>query len=153
MSLMQQSVEKSPADAGTLRAGGTLLALLLFGISFGYVEAAVVVYMRALYEPLHRQLHPGQSPAQLFPLITLEQLEAAGPEPKRWLLIELAREAATLVMLAAAGLAAARNFRQWLAGFMVAFGIWDVFYYVFLKLLLDWPGSLMEWDLLFLLPV
>ena len=56
-------------------------------------------------------------------------------------------------MLAAAGLAIAGNFRQWLAGFMISFGVWDIFYYVFLRLLIGWPESLMTWDLLFLLPV
>ena len=38
-----------------------LTALLLFGIAFGYVEAAVVVYVRVLYEPLHQQLYPGRA--------------------------------------------------------------------------------------------
>jgi hypothetical protein len=56
-------------------------------------------------------------------------------------------------MLAAAGLAIARNFRQWLAGFMISFGVWDIFYYVFLRLLIGWPASLMTWDILFLVPV
>ena len=56
-------------------------------------------------------------------------------------------------MLAAAGLAIGRSFREWLAGFMIAFGVWDIFYYVFLKLLLGWPASLWTWDILFLLPV
>jgi hypothetical protein len=130
-----------------------LLALLLFGASFGYVEAAVVVYLRGLYEPLHQQLHPARAPGDLFPLLRLDQLEAAGPEPLHWLVIELAREAATLGLLAAVGLAVAHNGRQWFAAFGIAFGLWDIFYYVFLKVLLDWPDSFLTWDLLFLLPV
>ena len=56
-------------------------------------------------------------------------------------------------MLAAAGLAIARNFRQWMAGFMIVFGVWDIFYYVFLRLLIRWPQSLATWDILFLVPV
>ncbi|MGC8660494.1 MAG: hypothetical protein ACP5U1_15620, partial [Desulfomonilaceae bacterium] len=48
---------------------------------------------------------------------------------------------------------AARNRRQAWAYFMIAFGVWDIFYYVWLKVFLDWPASLMTWDLLFLLPV
>src|SRR5260370_41738641 len=71
----------------------------------------------------------------------------------RWLTVELVREAATLVMLAGFALAVAGNFRHWLAAFMIAFGLWDVFYYASLKVLLDWPDSWMTWDLLFLLPV
>src|SRR5262245_19523992 len=77
-----------------------LAALLLFGVSFGYVEAAVVVYLRALYEPVHQRLHPGRAPGDLFPVIRLDQLEAEGPEHLRRLAAELAREAMTLAMLA-----------------------------------------------------
>jgi hypothetical protein len=130
-----------------------LVALVLFGIGFGYVEAAVVVYLRALYEPMRQRLTPGQPAGALFPLIRLDQLEAEGPDHVRRLVTELGREAATLVMLAAVALAVARNVRQWLAAFVTMFGIWDVFYYVFLKLILDWPPSLLTWDILFLLPV
>jgi hypothetical protein len=128
-------------------------ALVLFGISFGYVEAAVVVYLRSLYAPLHVQYQPGETSSDLFPLIRLEQLEAAGSEPMHWLSTELIRELATLVMLAAVGWIGARNVRQWFAGFLIGFGVWDISFYVFLKLLIDWPDSFLTWDLLFLLPV
>jgi hypothetical protein len=130
-----------------------LSGLVLFGISFGYVEAALVVYLRAVEEPIRREVFGEDPPDAVFPLLTVGQLKQAGPEQFHLLLIELGRELATLVMLAAAGLLGARNFRQWLAGFMIAFGVWDVFYYVFLKLLVDWPASLGTWDILFLVPV
>ncbi len=131
----------------------TLAALVLFGVAFGYVEATVVVYLRAAYEPLHERLHPGRAPGDLLPFIPLERLSAAGPAFVNWEATELAREAATLVMLAAAALAVARNGREWFAAFVLAFGLWDVFYYVFLKVLIDWPPSLLTWDVLFLVPV
>src|SRR5437868_6492059 len=76
------------------------LAFLFFGISFGYVEAAVVVYLRGLYEPLHERFHPGHPPGDLFPLLRLDQLQEAGPQPMRWLGTELIREAMTICMLA-----------------------------------------------------
>lgn len=131
----------------------TLAALWLFGVSFGFVEAAVVVYLRALYEPVHQKLHPDRQPGDLFPLIRLEQVEAEGPDARRRVEIELMREAATIVMLAAVGMAAARNAREGFAAFLVAFGIWDIFFYVFLKVLTGWPESFGTWDVLFLLPV
>lgn len=137
----------------TARLTRVLTALVLFGISFGYVEAAVVVYLRAILEPIRREALPNEPKDALFPLLTVEQLREAGPRHVRMLATELGRELATLVMLAAAGLAVARNFRQWLAAFMIAFGVWDVFYYVFLKLLIDWPASPATWDILFLVPV
>jgi hypothetical protein len=130
-----------------------LAALTIFGIAFSYVEAAVVVYLRVSYEPLHQRLYPERSADDLFPIICLDQLEAAGPEYKHRLYIELGREAATIIMLAGVALAIARNRREWLAAFMVAFGIWDILFYVFLRFLVNWPASLFDWDLLFLLPV
>ena len=57
----------------------TLIALVLFGISFAYVEASVVVYLRASYEPLHQRLYPERAPTDLFPILRPDQLDAAGP--------------------------------------------------------------------------
>ena len=129
-----------------------ITALFLFGITFGYVEASVVVYLRAIYEPLRQSISP-RPPNELFPLITPRQLEAAGPENVRRLLTELAREAATILMLAAIGLAVARTVHDWAAAFLIAFGVWDISFYAFLKILIGWPASLYTWDLLFLIPV
>ncbi len=130
-----------------------LIALVLFGVSFGYVEATVVVYLRDVYEPLALELHPERKPGDLFPLITLEQLEAADTEHLWRLKTEVMREAATMVILASIGLAIGWNFNTFFAGFIIAFGVWDMFYYVFLKVLIDWPASLLEWDVLFLIPL
>jgi hypothetical protein len=131
----------------------TLLALILFGIAFGYVEASVVVYLRTIFAPIRQEAFRAVTHNDIFPLLSVEDLKAAGPEYASLLGTEFGREAATIVMLAAAGLAMASNFRQWLAGFMIAFGVWDIFYYVFLRLLIGWPESLMTWDILFLVPV
>ena len=136
-----------------MRFTRTLVALLLFGASFGYVEAAVVAYLQALLKPIRQAEFRPEDDNGVFPLLTTKQIDKAGPAYVHALEIEAGREAATLVMLAAAGLAAAVNFRTWLAGFMISFGVWDIFYYVFLRLLLGWPDSLMTWDILFLLPV
>ncbi len=136
-----------------MRLTRTFLALLVFGIGFGYVEAAVVVYLRAIFAPIRHETFRAVPHNDLFPLLSVDDLRAAGPENAGLLGTEMGRELATIVMLAAAGLAIAANFRQWLAGFMIAFGVWDIFYYVFLRLLIDWPASLLTWDILFLLPV
>jgi hypothetical protein len=128
-------------------------ALILFGISFGYVEAAVVVYLRALYDPLRHTLHPDRPAGELFPLITEDQLQRAAPEKSWFLGVEVAREAATMIMLASVALVAARDRPLWLPSFAIAFGTWDLSFYAFLKLLLQWPSSIMTWDILFLIPV
>src|SRR5439155_23651316 len=131
----------------------TVLSMLLFGIAFGYLEAAVVSYLRALHEPARQRFYPGRPPGELFPLLTIEQAQAAGPEQPKTLIIEIGREAATIAMLAAIALAVADNAGQWAAAFAIAFGTWDIAFYAFLKLLLDWPASLLTWDILFLIPI
>ncbi len=120
--------------------------VVMWAIAFAFVEAAVVEYLRALYYPLERG-------GFQFPLQTWEDLCSMGWEHLRRLYIELGREAATLVMLATLGAAVGRNRREAWAHFMIAFGTWDIFFYVWLKLFLGWPESLWTWDLLFLLPV
>jgi len=127
--------------------------LLLFGISFGYVEAAVVVYLRTIYDPIRRQIDPARPSGDLFPLITPEQIRTAAPGISRLLVVEVFREAATIVMLAAVALVIAGGLKFWLPAFAVAFGAWDLFFYVFLKILIDWPASVYTWDILFLIPV
>lgn len=129
------------------------MALLLFGVAFGYLEAAVVTYLRQLHEPARQRFYPGRSPAELFPVLTLDQLYAAGTDQQRTLAAEIGREAATIIMLAAVALAVAKNAGQWAAAFVIAFGTWDITFYVFLKVLLGWPASLFTWDILFLIPV
>jgi hypothetical protein len=131
----------------------TVVAVLLFGSAFGYLEAAVVTYLRQLHEPARQRFYPGRSPHELFPLLTLDQLRTAGGEQQRTLAVEIGREAATIIMLAAVALAVARNAGQWAAAFVIAFGSWDIAFYVFLKVLLGWPASLLTWDILFLIPV
>jgi hypothetical protein len=125
----------------------------LFGISFGYVEAAVVIYLRALYEPLRPRLTPGRAPRDLFPLVDREKMVAAAPETALLLNVEVIREAATIVMLAAAAMLVTAEQSLWLPALSIAFGVWDLSFYLFLKLWIDWPASLLTWDILFLLPV
>jgi hypothetical protein len=130
----------------------TIAGLTLFAVAFGYVEAAVVAYLRSIYTPLRAQFYPGAS-NELFPLLSLDQLHILGPEHLLRLNIELGRELATIVMLCAVAVAATRKPREWVAAFVLCFGIWDIAFYGFLKLLLSWPASLLTWDILFLLPV
>jgi hypothetical protein len=130
------------------------LVLLVFGVAFGYVEAAVVVYLRNLSEPVRVSYYPSTTPADLFPILTPRELRTAD-HGRLWQLlhVEIPREAATLVMLAAVAFIVATNGMQRLAAFVIAFGIWDISFYGFLKVLIGWPASLLTWDLLFLLPV
>ena len=99
------------------------------------VESAVVVYLRAL--------HAGAAPLSVLEY----QL------PMRLLGIEVAREAATLVMLITVAAIAAGTAWEGLLYFALMFGVWDIFYYVWLFVFIGWPPSLFTWDILFLIPV
>lgn len=99
----------------------------------GMFEAAVVIYLREI-------MYPGGFD---FPL---------APVHPHLALTEILREASTMVMLICIGLLAGRKFSQRFAWFIYSFAIWDIFYYVFLWLLISWPESLMTWDVLFLIP-
>ena len=56
-------------------------------------------------------------------------------------------------MLATVGSAAGRTAVGKFAFFLFLFGVWDIFYYIWLKVFLHWPASLLTWDVLFLIPV
>ncbi len=108
--------------------------ITLFAVAMGYLESAVVVYLRKIYYP----------DGFTFPLHVIDQDIG---------ITEIFREFATLIMLAGAGIIAGRTRTEKFGFFIYCFAIWDIFYYVFLKLLLGWPESLMTWDILFLIPV
>ena len=110
-----------------------LITITAFAIAMGFLESAVVVYMREILYPV----------GFAFPL---------SPIPVNLALTELFREVATMVMLVSIGILAGRRFSTGFAWFIYSFAIWDIFYYVFLWLILGWPQSLMTWDVLFLIP-
>jgi hypothetical protein len=123
-----------------------LPVITIWAVAFAFVEAAVVEYLRALY-------YPADKGGFVFPLMTAAKMQALGLEDWHRLFIELGRELSTLIMLGGVGIMASRNRREAWAYFMIAFGIWDIFYYLWLKLFLNWPAHLTTWDLLFLIPV
>ena len=112
----------------------TIIWLTLFAIAMGFLETAVVIYLR-------RMFYPGGFG---FPLVQVDTQVA---------LVEFCREAATIIMLIGIGALAGKNPSQRFAFFIYAFAVWDIFYYVFLKVFLGWPESLFTWDILFLIPV
>jgi hypothetical protein len=112
---------------------------VVFSIAFGYIEAAVVVYLREIFYP------DGFN----FPL-SVSIIDAVS---KRLLITEIGREAATLVLIVTGAWLFGRNLRQKVAYFLTIFAVWDIFYYIWLKVFLDWPASIMDWDILFLIPM
>ena len=111
-----------------------LVVLALFAAAMAFVEAAVVVYLRALYYP------DGFS----FPIVII---------PDRMAAVEIAREFSTIVMLWTVAWVSGSDRWQRFLHFCYLFGVWDIFYYVWLWVALGWPPSLLTWDILFLIPV
>ncbi|MCX8089495.1 MAG: hypothetical protein N3I86_00950 [Verrucomicrobiae bacterium] len=109
--------------------------VVAFALAMAWLEAAVVYYLRTLVG----RLEPWQP----------DPLPIVGLIPQ----VELARELATLVMLLTVGALAGCNARTRWGYTLVAFGVWDIAYYASLKVITGWPRSLLDWDVLFLIPL
>jgi hypothetical protein len=110
------------------------LIITIFALAMGYLEAVVVIYLRKIF------YNSGFD----FPLKGFIEPTILG--------IEWVREFATIVMLVTIAMLAGKKLYEKFAYFLYAFAIWDIFYYVSLKIFLDWPSSLFTWDILFLIP-
>ena len=106
--------------------------VVIFAIAMAWMESATVVYLRVLTGRI--------DPFQADPLPISVGLGKT----------ELIREGATMILLLTVGLLAGRTWRSRLAYMLIAFGVWDIFYYVFLAIITAWPRSLLDWDVLFL---
>ena len=111
----------------------SLYWLTLFSLAISYLESAVVVYLRELYYPSGFD----------FPLVMMKESIAV---------VEILRELSTLIIIFSIAMLAGNNLKQRVAWFFYIFAVWDIGYYLFLKILLNWPESLMTWDILFLIP-
>lgn len=129
---MNDRSERELLKAPTRKAGLALIAL--FAVAMAFVEAAVVVYLRGLFYPEGFSL----------PLKVL---------PDRYIAVELFRELATMVMLVTVAGLAGKRFWERFGYFLILFGVWDIFYYLWLAATLGWPASLFDWDILFLIPL
>lgn len=102
----------------------------VYAAAMALLEAVVVVYIRGLIQVTPDHVALG----------SYVQMDS-------W------REAATVIMLVAVGwLAGQTGLERWAYG-LFAFGLWDICYYGWLKLLIDWPATLLDWDVLFLIPL
>jgi len=118
-----------------MRERNRWLVVVLFAVAMAWMESATVAYLRTLVGRV--------VPYQPTPLPRHDVFGAT----------ELIRELATMVMLAAVGWLAGRNWRSRLSYALIAFGVWDICYYIFLAVITGWPKSLFDWDVLFLIPL
>ena len=115
--------------------------VVIFAIAFSWVESSVVVYLREIYF----------EGSFYFPIVL--EWKDGKLLVDNLMRIEFGREIATILMLVAVGCAAGRHALQRFCFFMIAFGVWDIFYYIWLWVMVRWPESLMTWDLLFFVPL
>ena len=129
-----------------------LLFATLFALAFGFVEAVVVVYLRAA-----AALLPGYtgtlSEVQRLGRGTVQDPLTMTQFPQSLLTVEVLREGATIVMLASVAMLAAVRARERWAVFLWTFALWDISYYAGLWATIRWPTSLTNLDVLFLIPV
>lgn len=112
---------------------GTVVSLVAFAVAMAFVEATVVVYLREII---------GAGP--LFPMKEI---------PAALLTVEVGREAATVVMLLSVAFLSFRGEARRMGAFLLLFAVWDVFYYLWLRVTIGWPAGVADWDVLFLIPL
>jgi len=113
-----------------------LLLLAIFGIAMAHLEGVVVVYLRKVLGMLDSE----------------SNLESVEKFPKRFLNIEITREAATIIMLVVIAYLTGGSWIEKGVFFLWTFAFWDLFYYLSLYILIKWPPKLTTIDVLFLIP-
>ncbi len=137
--------------SGVVLTPQQLLTSGIFAAAFGFIEAVVVVYLRAAVGLL-----PGYQ-GTLADVIRrsgefYQQSQAVTQFPQSLLTLEVLREAATILMLLSVALLTAAKASSRAAVFLWTFAIWDMTYYAALWATVRWPLSLRDPDVLFLIP-
>jgi hypothetical protein len=117
--------------------GTKLLLLAIFGLAMAHFEGVVVVYLRKALGMIDSESNK----------------ESVNKFPKKYLYIEMTREAATIIMLVAIALLSGSDLLEWIVYFLWTFAFWDLFYYLSLYILIKWHPKLTTIDVLFLIPV
>lgn len=124
-------------------SGKILFFTAIFGTAFGYVESAIVVYIRKIFQLI---IMLGSDDKLSNTKIPLEV-------PQNFMQVEIYRETATIIMLIMIALMSAEKWKERTAIFVWTFAFWDIFYYFWLWVILKWPSSTRTQDTLFLIPV
>jgi hypothetical protein len=130
-------------------ATGQLLWLAVWAVAFGAVEASVVVYLRAIYASTLGYPPTLAAVATVSNLPPTAPITALAADVMR---VEAWRELATMVMLVGAAAITTRGVLNRVVAFLWAFAIWDLTYYLWLRVAVGWPASLGTLDVLFLIP-
>jgi len=111
-----------------------IIFLTFFGIAFGYIEGSVVYYLRLEYYPEGFDFN----------------LKDIGTST---VIVEMIREFCTLVVIFSVSyLSVNKNILRF-SFFVYSFAVWDIVYYITLHFIEGWPRTLLDRDVLFLIPV
>jgi hypothetical protein len=123
-----------------------LLFYTLIGIALGWWEAVVVVYIREIL----MNISPDITKITISQL--LKPLMVTGERKFSLIFVERTREIAPIFIIFSISLFSEKRIIKKLATFFWIFAIWDLTYYLTLKILINWPSSLKTIDCLFLIP-
>jgi len=130
-----------------------LFLVMCFAIAMAYLESVVVVYLREMFALQYTTPKEGIELALKLPHFALVKNPLVIVPSLRILVTEIFRETATIIMLFCFAFLVGRKWRERLAIFLLSFALWDIFYYVFLYIMIGWPQSLFTLDVLFLIPL
>ncbi len=150
---MREVAGAEPASPTNFLMKKKLFFLAIFAIAFAFVEASVAFYLRQLTE--FESIHVMSNFKVLLDLKAITFILPGSPVLNSTEIgrVEIFREAATIIMLAGVALIVGKNRKQRWGAFLIAFSLWDLFYYVFLRVITNWPTSLFDIDIFFLIPV
>jgi hypothetical protein len=129
-----------------------LISSGVFAAAFGFLEAVVVVYLRAAAGLLPEYQGTRSHIIVLSGDFDQPSLGIA-QFPESLLTLEVFREAATILMLLSVAFLSSAKSSVRAAVFLWVFAIWDIVYYAALWATVRWPHSLTDSDVLFLIPV
>ncbi len=131
-----------------------IISFITFGIAFGLLEAIVVFYLHKIVG-LHISYLPLKDVHVILDLKAVAFITTQDPILKSTEInsIEIIRELSTIIMLLSVGYLSGETIKQRTGAFLMTFGLWDIFYYIFLRLLIGWPKSIFDADVFFLIPV
>lgn len=124
----------------------TLLFYTFIGLALGWWEGVVVVYIREILTAIQ----PDLTKLTIFQLS--KPLIITGDKGYSLLFIEKTREIAPITIIFCISIFCEKKFIRKVATFFWIFAVWDLFYYITLKILINWPPSLKTIDCLFLIP-
>lgn len=129
-----------------------LLCLIIFSLAFAFVEATVVYYLWKIFGHIQAPLQNDYHIIVDLGLISLIYPKKIIFENSQIHYVETIRELSTIIMLISVAYLSGKKFYHKIGAFLIAFSVWDIFYYLFLKVLTNWPKTIFDVDVYFLIP-